>query len=547
MKRRIDRAKASATVAQVKSRKRNYHEEDKESQLTEARSRKRTRRGQESSIEPLDIPYLDQHTVAGYTDVDGAYDFPSQIIPDNVTQNMGRKRNYHEEDEESELMKAPSRKRTRRGQEPNSEPLDLQYLDQPASAGYVNIDHTSDFPNDLFLDNTQHLTEENLRAFNRSNEASRVDNTIIRPQPKKRAQHPAERRAAARPQHYGAAGAPKGLLFATAEPFPVDKMAGEDDGRQGTNYRDVENYINIDPAPPVQPIFQHQERTVDPRTRHGQGYSTKRAIETVTDDEEERRPSKRQRQCDLEPDYLYLDKGARASTPMTRRDDQLASDLDINPNARAGRGSTKSKTKMQFPRAVYEAFRPRDTAQWERVDRGSTKPRRKTQFPKAVFDAFRPRETVQQTSPIPQPPPAPTSVAPNQILDARKVKPSNMWECMSLTQALDYTRDAFAEWTGKHAPFTDPSESYDNQYQTILAEFQEWWYSDQNTDSIHPMPWLVSLGPWSGSLTAWKAPTKSAAYYESLRRGLYARRHPDGTLVEPDFRWNVEDYCWKWS
>ena len=152
-----------------------------------------------------------------------------------------------------------------------------------------------------------------------------------------------------------------------------------------------------------------------------------------------------------------------------------------------------------------------------------------------------------RASPVPVLP-VPVSITPsaarNPAHDFREVAPPTEWDCISLSDALQYTRDAFEEWTGRPPPLTNRVESYAEQYRELRAIFRAWWRSDQNPRSSDPIPWLFCLPAWFKSITNWKGPVKDAAFYEPSRSGFFAERNSDGTLVDPDFRWNYEDYDW---
>lgn len=146
----------------------------------------------------------------------------------------------------------------------------------------------------------------------------------------------------------------------------------------------------------------------------------------------------------------------------------------------------------------------------------------------------------------PDPPEDPTPARSEQELpfDIRDVPPANGWQSQSLQNALNYTREAYTEWTGEDAPATNPETSFNEQYRTIHGAFQQFWSSEKNPERSHPLPELYQVEAWSGEVTNWRAPENIEHLWEPMRRGRWAARNEDGSLVEPQFLGNVEEYGW---
>ena len=126
------------------------------------------------------------------------------------------------------------------------------------------------------------------------------------------------------------------------------------------------------------------------------------------------------------------------------------------------------------------------------------------------------------------PAPAPFQLMPH--LDARNMPPTTEWECMSLREALEYTRWAYEEWTGTQAPVTDRLSSYNAQFGVIFQAFSKWWGSGSNPERSQPLPWLVQLSAWEGAVSDWMPPVENDLLYECKRRGFSAPRNLDGSL-----------------
>ena len=136
----------------------------------------------------------------------------------------------------------------------------------------------------------------------------------------------------------------------------------------------------------------------------------------------------------------------------------------------------------------------------------------------------------------PDPPqaPMPAQAEPQMPFDIRNVRPADGWQSQSLDWALRYTREAYLEWTGKNAPVTNLEDCYNVQYQEIRSAFQDWWTSEDNPERLEPMPELWGLEPWDGTVIDWKGPDNMEHLDEATRRGRWAPRNPDGSLLQPE-------------
>lgn len=146
----------------------------------------------------------------------------------------------------------------------------------------------------------------------------------------------------------------------------------------------------------------------------------------------------------------------------------------------------------------------------------------------------------------PDPPRAPVPARTEQDVrsDIRDVRPANGWQSQSLNDALRYTREAYLEWTGEEAPGTNSEDSYNVQYRALRAAFKVWWKSEANPQRSEPLPELYRMKAWGGAVEAWKAPENVEHLFEPMRRGKWAARNEDGSLQEPQFHWNCEEYDW---
>ena len=90
--------------------------------------------------------------------------------------------------------------------------------------------------------------------------------------------------------------------------------------------------------------------------------------------------------------------------------------------------------------------------------------------------------------------------------DIREVRPATADEAQSLYNALQYTRDAYFEWTGEEAPVTNLEDCYATQYREIKAAFRVWWDSAKNPRRLDPTPALRWVRRWSGALEDWEPP-----------------------------------------
>ena len=145
-----------------------------------------------------------------------------------------------------------------------------------------------------------------------------------------------------------------------------------------------------------------------------------------------------------------------------------------------------------------------------------------------------------------QPPHRPATAPAGQMRapDIRDVNPTTEWECARLGKALECTRWAYEQWTGIDAPRTNRVDSYNSQFGVIFKAFDDWWHSGSNPDLMHPMAWLVQLDPWEGGVADWNPPVTDGVFYECVRRGFYAPRNLDGSLQQPDYRHDYQDYPW---
>ena len=123
--------------------------------------------------------------------------------------------------------------------------------------------------------------------------------------------------------------------------------------------------------------------------------------------------------------------------------------------------------------------------------------------------------------------------------DIRDVRPANGWQSQSLNNALRYTRDAYLEWTGEEAPVTNREDAYNTQYRALRAAFEK-----KNPQRGEPLPELYRMEAWSGGVEEWRAPENVEHLFEAMGRGKWAARNEDGSLREPLFRWDYEEFDW---
>ncbi len=135
--------------------------------------------------------------------------------------------------------------------------------------------------------------------------------------------------------------------------------------------------------------------------------------------------------------------------------------------------------------------------------------------------------------PDPPQPPMQAQAKPQVPSDIRDVRPADGWQSQSLDYALRYTREAYLEWTGKDAPVTNLEDCYNVQYQEIRSAFQDWWTSEDNPERLEPMPELWGLEPWDGTVIDWTGPDNMEHLDEATRRGRWAPRNADGSLLQP--------------
>ena len=96
----------------------------------------------------------------------------------------------------------------------------------------------------------------------------------------------------------------------------------------------------------------------------------------------------------------------------------------------------------------------------------------------------------------PDPPsgPSPAPADQDAPFDIRDVRPTDGWQSQSLRNALNYTREAYFEWTGNEVPITTNLEhSYNMQYREIELAFENWWTSGDNPDRVEPIPELYRM------------------------------------------------------
>ena len=106
---------------------------------------------------------------------------------------------------------------------------------------------------------------------------------------------------------------------------------------------------------------------------------------------------------------------------------------------------------------------------------------------------------------LPQMTPSPQAVQRRPV-DIREVRPVSAQEAQSLYNALQYTRDAYFEWTGEEAPVTNLEDAYNVQYREIRGAFRLWWNSTGNPRRLEPPPRLRWIRRWTGTVEDWEAP-----------------------------------------
>lgn len=87
--------------------------------------------------------------------------------------------------------------------------------------------------------------------------------------------------------------------------------------------------------------------------------------------------------------------------------------------------------------------------------------------------------------------------------DTRDVRPVTAEESQSLDTALSFTRQVFTEWTGQQAPVTNLEDSYNVQYREIRAAFRNWWRSGNNPQQGSQVPDLWRMPAWRGAIGNW--------------------------------------------
>lgn len=148
----------------------------------------------------------------------------------------------------------------------------------------------------------------------------------------------------------------------------------------------------------------------------------------------------------------------------------------------------------------------------------------------------------------PDPPEDPSTADTEQEgpFDIRDVPPADGWESQSLDNALNYTREAYFEWTGHDVTvITNLEHPYNVQYGQLQGAFRNWWTSEENPERLEPMPELYRMEPWSGGVEDWPVPEDIFGHlWAPMRRGYWAPRRADGSLQEARHHWNAERYAW---
>ena len=117
-----------------------------------------------------------------------------------------------------------------------------------------------------------------------------------------------------------------------------------------------------------------------------------------------------------------------------------------------------------------------------------------------------------------------------EVRDYRYVAPSNEDERRSLGLALQPTKDAYKNLTGSEAPITDRNHSYMQQCNHLRACLRFAWHM-ADTGGL-PMPYLISLPAWHGSVSNWTPfDTTSPWYRQALVFGRRAESTRDGSVI----------------
>ncbi|MCJ1452422.1 hypothetical protein MMC28_002765 [Mycoblastus sanguinarius] len=104
--------------------------------------------------------------------------------------------------------------------------------------------------------------------------------------------------------------------------------------------------------------------------------------------------------------------------------------------------------------------------------------------------------------------------------------PLSSKEAQCIVDALLPTRMMFYEWTGEGAPKINRMNSYGDQFREIHAVFEEWW----EANFLDPLPLLVGLNAWYGSMDNFESPVKDSLYYEAYKLGHRAPRDQYGRI-----------------
>lgn len=119
--------------------------------------------------------------------------------------------------------------------------------------------------------------------------------------------------------------------------------------------------------------------------------------------------------------------------------------------------------------------------------------------------------------------------APAPQIDCRTLPPRTESERLSIEAALQATREAYFEYTGYPAPTTNRNRSYDSQWRSIRASFEEFDWSEEPDGQA---PYFPHLPPWYTTIEQWPPHPKDSMYYEAWKRGFRAPRGPHGELID---------------
>lgn len=124
-----------------------------------------------------------------------------------------------------------------------------------------------------------------------------------------------------------------------------------------------------------------------------------------------------------------------------------------------------------------------------------------------------------------------------EAVDFRGVDPASEAESQTLDEALQFTRDAFFEWTGYDAPITDRRKSYFYQWEQLHLAFDDYDWSAEKDGAT---PYLYQSLPWYTSFDHWSVPQKDSVYYEAWKLGARAPRGFNGQVLDPLPGWFLE-------